>query len=128
MAVLAFFAQMQGQKALMKILSGAKKQAENPGKGLRRLGEEIITESVKITPIEFGRLRGSKFVRQVSRTEVQIGYGVDYAIYVHEVPATHKAPTTWKFLERPAKARFNKTPIELANDPVLRDLVNFDRL
>lgn len=50
--------------------------------------EHLIGESKKECPVDTGRLRKSgtvgKPVRRVNEVEIEVGYGTDYAIYVHE--------------------------------------------
>lgn len=103
--------------------------------------EDVMAESKRITPLEFGRLRSTGFVRQVRRDIVELGYATDYAIYVHEIPppeegaphpsqfkpgtrtARHKPPTTWKFLQRPAEAAWKNIAIEFrGRGSVLRNI------
>ncbi len=100
--------------------------SKSVGSGLRMLGEEIMTESKLIVPVDVGKLRSSGFVRQDSPTSVILGYGTDYALAVHEIPpptapapddppqwrpgsrtARHHWPTQWKFLEKPARRRWD---------------------
>lgn len=76
---------------------------------MRIVAEEIKNAAVKLAPIEFGPLRGSAFVRRPMVNVLEIGFGKDYAMFVHEIPpdrAFHRPPTQWKYLETPAKARF----------------------
>jgi hypothetical protein len=61
--------------------------SKNAERGLLNAGHFIMTESLKIVPVQLGDLRGSWFVRKVSRHHIIIGYeGVEYAVYVHEIP------------------------------------------
>ena len=72
--------------------------------------ELIMSESVKITPVDTGALRGTAHVKlpEFTGENVRINFGfggpaAPYAVDVHENPIyRHKAPTTYKFLEGPA--------------------------
>jgi hypothetical protein len=65
-------------------------------------------KSQKYVPVATGDLKASGYL-QVQRQGAlrayvaEIGYGrggfPSYAIYVHETPIFHKAPTRWKFLQ-----------------------------
>ncbi len=91
------------------------------GNRIFALGEEILTDAVRLAPVEFGRLRGSARVKRDGDDAVILSFGTDYALFVHEIPppngpaasdppqwrpgtrtARHAAPTQWKFLEKPA--------------------------
>jgi hypothetical protein len=65
--------------------------------------------SVREVPVQHGVLKGSHFVapsRSGTRSSVEVGYGTDYAVYVHErLDMQHKAPTKAKFLQGPFEAR-----------------------
>ena len=81
--------------------------------------ELIMTEAKKMTPVETGALRSSGHIKNPvihqgvilseggfgSATGVKnakTGKMVSYALFVHErADAFHKAPTSWKFYERP---------------------------
>lgn len=99
---------------------------------LRLVAEEIRTESMRLVPVDTGRLKGTAFVRQVGLDTVEVGYGTDYALYVHEIPppggdssglspvrpavrtARHEPPTQWKFLELPARRRLGNIEREFS--------------
>jgi hypothetical protein len=73
---------------------------------LYQMGFDIMARTIPITPVEVGRLRNSQYVtppRGLTRY-VEVGFGVDYAVPVHERPARHKAPTQSKFLEKTISA------------------------
>lgn len=81
--------------------------------------ELIMTQAKELTPVETGALRSSGHVVSPVIKDDQVisqgGFGsatgvknsktgktVSYALYVHErADAFHKAPTSWKFYERP---------------------------
>lgn len=63
----------------------------------------VMGESIKIAPIDFGRLRASARVdmpvREGDRISVRLSYNTDYAKWVHEKnvngePVNYKAPGT----------------------------------
>ena len=72
--------------------------------------QTILGESIKLCPIEFGRLRASGYTTEPAigpdgSITAKIGYGTDYAVYVHEILTNyHKPPTQAKFLEVPLLA------------------------
>jgi len=64
------------------------------GGALMAVGFDIMGESIKKTPVEFGQLRQSNYVTQPNKVGggwvVEMGYGVKYAPTVHESPGTLK--------------------------------------
>lgn len=59
------------------------------GYGLYSLGLEIMRRSVRLVPVVTNRLRSSAYVSPVkpvgsTQWKVVIGYGAEYALYVHE--------------------------------------------
>lgn len=89
---------------------------------LLRAGLYLQRESQRLVPVEYGVLRNSAFTRREDTGRkfiVLVGYTAAYAIYVHEIPpypyktkkgklrsgAKHRAPTGWKYLERPYREK-----------------------
>ena len=78
------------------------------GRNLKKAGLFLQRESQKIVPVDTGALKNSASTRAhgVGKdTVVTVGYAQIYAIFVHEVQATHKAGKTWKFLEIPMREK-----------------------
>lgn len=68
--------------------------------------EPTFGKALEYCPVKDGDLRESGYLeaeRQRGKAVVAIGFGKggqpDYAIYVHELPYQHEAPTRSKFLE-----------------------------
>lgn len=68
--------------------------------------EPTFGKALEYCPEDTGDLRASGYLEEETRrghTQVAIGFGKggkpDYAIYVHELPYAHEAPTRYKFLE-----------------------------
>jgi len=76
---------------------------------LYKMGQHLRSESVKECPVDTGRLRASATVTPVQKKSfedkyfVDVGYGTDYAIYVHERTELHHTVGKAKFLEDPLK-------------------------
>ncbi len=127
------FAQLVGGQTLMaafiRVRTGAVGLA---GRKLRAVAEEVMADAVRMAPIEWGRLRGSGFVRRESPLTVVLGFDIEYALYVHEIPpaitdgddpmqwrpgdrtAEHDYPTQWKFLEKPARAHWENVETQFS--------------
>ena len=105
----------------MSFADAGKKIVEGTAAGLYQGGTIIMGESQAIVPVEFGTLKRSGEVEQPKiegdSISVTIGYGygveigpdgkvaIGYALYVHEIARyQHAPPTTYKYLERPARA------------------------
>ena len=112
-----------GGSQLSRAFSQLRKNAtKESGDRVFGLGEDILTEAVRLAPIEFGGLRGSASVQREDASTILLAFAKDYALFVHEIPpespagddppqwrpgtrtAEHKPPTQWKFLEKPALA------------------------
>ena len=76
-----------------------------------RMGQHLRSESVKQCPVNTGRLRASATVTPVKEEGdtfyVEVGYGTDYAIYVHERTELRHKVGKAKFLEDPLKENAN---------------------
>jgi len=74
---------------------------------LYKMGQHLRSESVKECPVDTGRLRASATITPVQKKEdkyfVEVGYGTDYAIYVHERTELHHTVGKAKYLEDPLK-------------------------
>lgn len=106
--------QLEGFKKLRLALRSVSlgRAAEEISKELYQVGNEIMTESKGLVPVDTGALRASGQVGLPVSTDqaitVELGYGdtaVTYAIPVHErMDVKHAPPTGAKYLERPALA------------------------
>lgn len=71
-------------------------------------GEHIMGQAKQLTPVKTGRLRASGHVKppETSGTTVtvELAFGTDYAIYVHEIEGRNHPVGQAKFLEQPVKA------------------------
>ena len=105
-------ARIRGSKALQREL---KKRAREAPKALAGAlfieAERIMGKSKRLVPVDTGALRASGHVQlpKISGKKVRVvlGYGgaaAPYAVFVHERPARHNAPTQWKYLETPLNA------------------------
>lgn len=98
-------------KGLKGLKSAIKKHKKVTAKGLRvglfRAGLFLQRESQKIVPVDKNFLRPSATTRATGNDrspEVVVGYGTDYALYVHEdMQARHKPGKSAKFLEKPLR-------------------------
>ena len=96
------------RELVARLQSSIPKTQKAAATALYREANRIMARSIPITPKDTGNLRASGHVDlpvlTASGSEVRFGYGgaaAPYAVYVHEVPAYHKPPTRWKFLEQP---------------------------
>ncbi len=102
-------ARLRGSRALRRELKRRGKEAPKAlGRALFQEGEQIMSASKRIVPVNTGALRASGHVQlpviQGRRVSVTLGYGgaaAPYAVFVHERPARHNPPTQWKYLEIP---------------------------
>jgi len=85
--------------------------------------EDMMSESKRRTPVDTGRLRSTGHVKppeeKGGKVEVTMAYGTDYAIYVHERPASH--PTgQMKYLESAVNEGANGLTDRLISDVLNR--------
>jgi hypothetical protein len=55
--------------------------------GVYQMGFSILGKAQKLTPVDVGRLRASAYAsppKSIDKPEVEIGFGTDYALAVHE--------------------------------------------
>jgi hypothetical protein len=104
---------MSGLRGAKKVLANLAKASDDLKEGLAASlyaeGQAIIAESVKQVPVDTGRLRQSHYAAPPKDSprgpSVQIGYGTDYAVAVHErTEVSHSEPTKAKYLEGPVNA------------------------
>lgn len=100
-------------KGVERLIAAIEKRKEDHAKnferGLTRAGLWLLRESMQIVPIDTSALKNSG--PMVTRAEgsgfgtiMVVGYGQDYAIYVHEdLLALHAPGKQAKFLEQPAR-------------------------
>ena len=69
-------------------------------------GLAIMAISVRKTPVRYGRLRASAFVHPPKRElEAVVGYGVEYALPVHEMTEANFTTGEARFLEKAMNER-----------------------
>lgn len=66
----------------------------------------IRTSQLKALEAKFKKLE-KKYGADLTPAVI-VGYLANYAIFVHEIKARHRAPTQWKFLEKPARENRKK--------------------
>ena len=99
----------------------ARREPEIAAKCLNEFAELTMTEAVKITPIDTGRLRQSARVTHATARSLRatLSYDTPYAVAVHEdSSARHQPPYgrggQWKYLETPVNARSRRFAAEIA--------------
>lgn len=115
-------AKLVGSRALARELKRRARKAPKALAGALFIeAEGIMGKSKRIVPVDKGALRASGHVQtpQISgkKVSVTLGYGgaaAPYAVFVHERPARHNAPTQWKFLEVPLNQAIPGMPGRIA--------------
>lgn len=124
---------IDGMEALLASLDGLRGRAEvNIPKILYRIGEQIMTEAKRQTPVDTGNLRASGHVTQPQWVNtwchVTLGFGgpagagagqtkpVGYAVFVHENLTARHPVGNAKYLERPMLAWASKLEAKIAAD------------
>lgn len=97
-----------GAKAIQRNLRRAESGYRRAlGAALYREGSAILAESLKLVPVDTGRLRATGYVSPPEQTrggvEVEIGYGTDYAVKQHEDVSLAHVVGQAKFLQQPAE-------------------------
>jgi hypothetical protein len=104
MAGIRIEAKLTGDKAMRrKINKLAKDYPKAFAAALYAAGLFIMGDAVLRTPVDFGPLRGSAFVSRPVQTSrgvvVVLGFGKDYAVFVHERTDVKHTVGEAKFLE-----------------------------
>lgn len=71
--------------------------------GVYALGEAILADATERTPVDTGRLRDSGYCappQKVDGQRVEVGFGTDYAVAVHERTGVSHPVGEAKFLEK----------------------------
>ena len=86
--------------------------------GLLALGEKIMAIATQMVPVDTGQLRRSGYVAPediIHEGVVEVGFGTDYAVYVHEnVSAAHVT----------GEARFLQKAVYAVQNTALETIVN----
>ena len=93
---------MQGTGQVMQRIAELKRRAPDSfAAGVYLSACNVITTAMRLTPVDTGWLRGSRYVRkpQVSGDsfKIEAGFGASYAIFVHEINRDYVVGE-WKFL------------------------------
>jgi hypothetical protein len=113
-----------GEGHLHRVLAaGGRAAGEEVPAAVYEAANEILAESARQVPVEFGTLRASGHVTPPVSTangmEVGISYGGaahEYALIVHEdLEAHHRAPTKAKYLEDPVNQHAARVAQDIAN-------------
>ena len=66
------------------------------------VAQKLMRRSIALTPVDTGRLRATAFVAlpqdSGGKFTCRMGYGTNYAVYVHELNNRHRPPTSNKYL------------------------------
>ena len=96
---------LEGLETVKSILNYKINQIKGKTKGgLMHAALIIRRRSQQLTPVHTGNLKGSAYTQAWALPGglgpgAEIGYTASYAVFVHEIEATHKGQGTWKFLE-----------------------------
>ena len=119
--------QMTGDRALAAKLALLVKTAPQAVVlGMYALGERIMADSVRRTPVDTGRLRSTAYVAPPSMVEpgvVEMGYGTQYAVAVHERTEVAHSTGEAKFLESAVLSigpRGARTIVDVATRHILK--------
>ena len=86
---MAKLSRVTGLNEVLSALKGAKDLIGlRVGRGLKKGGLHLLKATDKYTPVQFGNLRNSKFIRNVGgsgyQTDILVGFTAKYAVWVHE--------------------------------------------
>lgn len=116
---------VQGVKAITVAIGNHKRAtAKGVQVGLLRAGLFLKRESQMIVPVDKSFLKNSAdLITRLEGTgfesEMTVGYGQDYAVFVHEnMEARHKPGTSAKFLEKPIRQKSGRMA-EIVQDAIL---------
>jgi len=86
---MAHLTKVTGLKTVLQNLRYAEdKIGLKVGRGLKKGGLHLLKATDKFTPVQFGNLRNSKFIRNIGgigyKTDILVGFTAKYATIVHE--------------------------------------------
>lgn len=110
-----------GQEELKKeLVKWAKRYPPATAAALYRAGVRIERQAVQRTPVEYGVLRNSRYVAPPADEQnprVEVGYGTDYAVAVHErTELAHPRGGEAKYLQRAVDAEMGDMLQKLGSD------------
>jgi hypothetical protein len=93
---------MQGTAQVMQRIAELKRRAPDSfAAGVYLAASNVITTAMRLTPVDTGWLRSSRYVRKPRVSgdtfKVEAGFGASYAIFVHEINRDYVVGE-WKFL------------------------------
>ena len=95
-----------GRKQVQRNLARARKAFRRSlGAALYHEGSALLAQSLKLVPVDTGRLRSTGYVSppedEVGGVFVEVGYGTDYAVRQHEDSSLRHRVGQAKFLQQP---------------------------
>lgn len=118
-----------GRQLLVAFVQLKREATATSQRNLFGVAEDVMAVAKRLAPKDTGRMAGTGFVRRVGKDVVELGFGTNYAPFVHEIPppdegaphpdqiepgtrtARHTPPTQWKFLQRPAQEAWGNVSI-----------------
>lgn len=105
---------ISGMQTVLKNLRQASvKIGQGVERGLIKGGQFLQAKSQEVVPVRFGILKASAFTRKVAgqgmSADIVVGYGTDYAVFVHEnLDAAHGEAFNLKHADKIAAAAGTK--------------------
>lgn len=113
--------QLDGMKEIQDRIAEVGKQImTNLDGGLEAGAAKLLEESKPLVPVVTGKLHDSGFSRRAKDGVVEVGYGEDYALQVHENLELHHPNGGPKYLERPAREHADELFELIAKDTAER--------
>lgn len=92
---------IKGKDLVQQALKKADKRYKDAlGAAVYQKGLAILADAVKLTPVDTGRLRASHYATPPEAGVVEIGFGADYALPVHERTEVRHTTGEAKFLQK----------------------------
>jgi hypothetical protein len=115
-----FNLKLYGAKKLAQEFRRANRRVEDASAaGLYEEAIDLDSKSVPLVPVDKGRLRSTHYAappqKSGGKITGEVGYGTDYAVYVHERTELNHTVGQAKYLEQPAKEAKSGMPRRLAD-------------
>lgn len=112
---------IKGMRKMQRKIDRLRKEApEAVGAALYERAVGVMTDSKKQTPVDTGRLRSSGFVSAPMEVgpgggmKVVMGYGTEYAVFVHEDTDASHTTGNAKYLEKALNAKAGQMAEQIA--------------
>jgi len=110
------------QRILRKLDAEEVRRHEALRTGIYMVAAKLLRSSIRMVPVDTGRLRATAYVTlptMGNHIKCRLGYGTNYAVYVHERTNAHHRP--------PTRSHYLSIPLQKARATFVSDVARYAR-